>query len=281
MGIADTALDKPSISISPPGVKPTPHPLPDASGHFYGLREKFFPHFGSRARQKTRMPGWQGLLLPAFLEMPMLSLKVVTRSGRKIRGHFPSLKMGHMVPWESLLERDAILLFEFSPGVRTFRAQPEEVVYVDEDTTRRYYPDFEITGNRGRVIHVEVKPEAMLARPDVSRKLRSVADHYQRQGRDYRILTDQTIRREPLHRNLTLLGRFLKPAEGLKEVLPDIHAWFGEGYRSLADVCSQFGPSLAYRLVAWGHVQCDLTQPLTPESPICFPKEGHHDQVLF
>lgn len=211
----------------------------------------------------------------------MLSRKVVTRSGRKIRGHFPSLKMGQMVPWESLLERDAILLFEFSPGVRTFRAQPEEVVYVDQETTRRYYPDFEITGNGGRVIHVEVKPEAMLARPDVARKLRSVADHYRRQGRDYRVLTDQTIRREPLHRNLTLLGRFLKPMDGVEAVLPDLHVWLFEGPQPFGALCDRFGDSIAYRLVARGHVQCDLTQPLTPQSRICFPKEDHHDQVLF
>lgn len=211
----------------------------------------------------------------------MLARKVVTRSGRKIRGHFPSLKMGHMVPWESLLERDAILMFEFSHGVRTFRAQPEEVVYVHDDTTRRYYPDFEVTGKSGRLIHLEVKPEAMLARPDVAQKLRAVADHYRRQGRDYRILTDRTIRRDPLHRNLTLLGRFLKPAAGVEEVLPDLRAWLLQGNQPFSAVCDRFGASVAYRLIAGGYVHCDLMQPLTPQSRISHLTEGHHDQVLF
>jgi hypothetical protein len=227
------------------------------------------------------MPGRQGFLLPGFLEMHMLSRKVVTRSGRKIRGHFPSLKMGQMVPWESLLERDAILLFEFSQGVRTFRAQPEEVIYVDEDTTRRYYPDFEIIGNSGRVIHLEVKPEAMLARPDVARKLRAVADHYRRQGRDYRILTERSIRRDPLHRNLAVLARYQRRDDSVEQVVSDVEQWLVSGGQPLGELCERVGSSVAYRLIAWGHVHCDLASPLTEQSQISIPQEGHHDQVLF
>lgn len=211
----------------------------------------------------------------------MLSRKVVTRSGRKIRGHFPSLKMGQMVPWESLLERDAILLFEFSHGVRTFRAQPEEVIYVDEDTTRRYYPDFEITGNSGRVIHLEVKPEAMLARPDVSKKLRAVADHYRRQGRDYRILTEKIIRRDPLHRNLSVLSRYLRADDTVAQVVPDVQCWLAGGSQPLSALNERVGATVAYRLISWGNVHCDLNQPLTAGSLISNPGEDHHDQVLF
>ncbi len=55
--------------------------------------------------------------------------KVVTPSGRKVRGYFPSKKMGRMVAWESQIELDAILLFEFSPGVISFQEQPEKIQY--------------------------------------------------------------------------------------------------------------------------------------------------------
>ena len=40
------------------------------------------------------------------------------------RGKFPSMKVNRMIHWESLLERDAIMLFEFSPGVASYREQP-------------------------------------------------------------------------------------------------------------------------------------------------------------
>jgi hypothetical protein len=46
--------------------------------------------------------------------------RVVTRGGRRFRGFFPSAKNGCMVPWESLLERDAITLLEYMRTVRCF-----------------------------------------------------------------------------------------------------------------------------------------------------------------
>lgn len=54
----------------------------------------------------------------------MLVRKVITRRGRRFRGYFPSRKLGRMVAWESLTERDVILLLEFSPGVLSYQEQP-------------------------------------------------------------------------------------------------------------------------------------------------------------
>jgi len=54
----------------------------------------------------------------------MLSRIVVTRSGRGFRGYFPSKKLNRLVQFESLLERDAIKLFESSKEIIQFREQP-------------------------------------------------------------------------------------------------------------------------------------------------------------
>lgn len=51
----------------------------------------------------------------------MFSRNVITRRGRGFRGNFPSRKLGRMVAGESLVELLAILLWEFSPGVLTYR----------------------------------------------------------------------------------------------------------------------------------------------------------------
>lgn len=61
----------------------------------------------------------------------MLSRKVVTLSGRRFRGYFPSYKMGRTVAWESLLELAAIHLLEFSRGVLSYREQPVLIQYPD------------------------------------------------------------------------------------------------------------------------------------------------------
>ena len=71
-----------------------------------------------------------------------------------------------MVEYESLLERDAIYLFEHSPGVVSFQEQPEVIMYEYENKIRKYYPDFAVTLNSEAVIHIEVKPQIKLNCPD-------------------------------------------------------------------------------------------------------------------
>ena len=141
----------------------------------------------------------------------MLARKVVTRSGRKVRGLFPSRKLKRMVQWESLLERDAILLFEFSAGVLNYQEQPCLIHYFDDesDSHRRYFPDFEIIKSSEEIVHLEVKPELVLVTPEISNKLSKVTAHYSKSSLEYRVLTEKQIRREPLHSNLKQLYRYL------------------------------------------------------------------------
>jgi hypothetical protein len=94
----------------------------------------------------------------------MLARKVITRRGRRFRGYFPSRKLGRMMEWESLNERNVILLFEFSPGVLSYQAQPALIHYHDGQDTRAYYPDFEVIFLNGEAIHVEVKLARELAK---------------------------------------------------------------------------------------------------------------------
>ena len=96
----------------------------------------------------------------------MSSRKVVTRRGRRIRGYFPSYKCGRMIAWESLLERDAILLLEFSQGVVSYGDQPAVIDYSDGEQMRKYYPDFEAMLECGEAVHMEIKPAAELEPAD-------------------------------------------------------------------------------------------------------------------
>lgn len=57
------------------------------------------------------------------------SRKIVRHTGITIRGKFPSRKNGRMVHHESLLELDAIYLFETFHRVREYREQPARINY--------------------------------------------------------------------------------------------------------------------------------------------------------
>ncbi|WP_408283113.1 TnsA endonuclease N-terminal domain-containing protein [Paraburkholderia aspalathi] len=100
--------------------------------------------------------------------------QVVRPTGGIFRGRFPSRKSGRSVAFESLIERDALLLFEFSRGVASCREQPYSIRYTFEGRSRKYTPDFELSLASGAVLLIEVKPEDKALAPDEGRRLRRI-----------------------------------------------------------------------------------------------------------
>lgn len=205
--------------------------------------------------------------------------RVVTRSGRRVRGYFPSRKTGRMVAWESQLERDALYLFEFSPGVLEFREQPERVQFATEDGSFTYIPDFELLLRDGSTRHVEIKPAAKLAKPDVTQRFKAIAGHYDRIGRAFQILTEEHIRPEPLLENLKRLayhaGRL--DAAALDDLVTRLSILPARTFRGASAV---LGDDVSvYRLLASGRYHCDLTRAITSDSLIQ-PAKEHDDATL-
>lgn len=124
----------------------------------------------------------------------MLSRKVVTRSGRGFRGYFPSKKLNRSVQFESILERDAIRLFEFSKFVIKYKEQPTIIFYYLDEIPKKYYPDFEIVLIDGTVIHVEIKPSRRLATKELSAKFRAISQSYRSRLESFVILTEIELR---------------------------------------------------------------------------------------
>lgn len=123
-----------------------------------------------------------------------LSRKVVTRSGRGFRGYFPSKKLNRSVQFESLLERDAIKLFENAKDVIHFREQPTIIYYHIDSEPKKYYPDFELELEDGQLVHVEVKPSVKLANLEVSKKYHAIGKHYLTRTEFFVVLTEKELR---------------------------------------------------------------------------------------
>jgi len=209
----------------------------------------------------------------------MSSRNVVNRSGRGFRGYFPSRKMKEMIGWESILERNAIYLFEFSPGVVSYRGQPELVYYADGTEFRKYYPDFEITTTGGISVHIEVKPSSKLLQKRYADKYRAIAAHYQSLGRHYQILTEKEIQREPLFSNLKKLKRHHRPAHELKGVLNQIARALKHGPQPLGIL--EMNVAAIWRLLALGYLRCDFTAPITASTLISLPGGKNDEALLF
>ena len=71
-----------------------------------------------------------------------MPVRKVSNRGGNIVGRFPSLKMGRMIAFESLLERDFIYLLDYDVRVEWFEEQPLTIEYQHDGQALHYTPDF-------------------------------------------------------------------------------------------------------------------------------------------
>ncbi|WP_197080634.1 hypothetical protein [Methylophilus sp. TWE2] len=200
----------------------------------------------------------------------MTARKAVTRSGRGVRGYSASLKMRKMIPWESTLERDAILILEFSHEVKNYSAQPQKFYFYEHDQQKFCYPDFRACRANKCITHIEVKPSAKLKCPILRARLAAIKKAHEQQDIDYQIWDETFIRQEPRLTNLKLLAYHLP---GINDDLSDADDAFEKliilPARTLAGVIAILKDErLAYQLLALGYLICDLDQPITMESVV-------------
>ncbi len=96
-------------------------------------------------------------------------------SWRPRQGNYPGwlwmATTGTLVGYESLLERDRVLLADFDVSVTGIASQPLWLSGRDEGTRRRHAPDYLLTCADTSVVVVDVKPASMCAEPEVAEVL--------------------------------------------------------------------------------------------------------------
>ncbi len=202
--------------------------------------------------------------------------KVVTRSGKRFRGKFPSKKNRCIVEWESLLERDAIRWFEYHPEVANFAAQPRIVHYYDLDARpHRYYPDFSVELNSGETFDVEVKPHAKLLNPNVASKLACVATRYLELGIRLRILTEREIRKEPRFSTLKAIHRSVRQTACEASLMEDLDRLGTAQQWTLREAGALLGSANhVLRLVALDQLFISLDRVLNDDTLVCTTSFG-------
>lgn len=78
---------------------------------------------------------------------------------------------GDLVGYESLLERDRVMLADFNRDVVAIASQPFGITGDTGDSTHRDVPDHMLRRADGSVVVVDVKPAAPIDRPKVAEVL--------------------------------------------------------------------------------------------------------------
>lgn len=206
----------------------------------------------------------------------------ITRSRGKVRGQFPSTKMGRMIAWESQLERRACYLFEFCKGIEAFREQPIRLHILFNDVMRRYTPDFELILQTGEIWYVEIKPANKLQDLVLLAFYQAVTKELASKGYQFVIVTDQELNHPIRENNLVLLRRY----QGIylpKELITKVAYWLSKkAISDLSELVKYLGSyQMAYSLLAQGHLSFNLEQPLTNHAIIYSHKENTDENRLF
>lgn len=208
--------------------------------------------------------------------------RVVRPTGGIFRGRFPSRKSGRTVAFESLIERDALLLFEFSRGIVSFREQPYSIYYPFEGRSRKYTPDFELVLASGAVLLVEVKPEKKALAPDEERRLWRIGEHFSELGAPFRVLTDTQIRRGALLHNLSTLFPYLGKALSELQRRLAVAPLLDEPFLTIAHARHPLGsPQEVWRLLAQDLLTCDMRQPLSDSTELFIQNREPSDEELY
>jgi hypothetical protein len=160
------------------------------------------------------------------LRSPRKVRPVVTRSGHRARGYFPSRK-AERARYESLLELDALKIQEVAPCILEVRTHPLVLALPEGATPVHYTPDMVVlTETAGAVI--EVKSQFFLAQLAQRVRLAKVAQLLAEQGLPFVVMTEGDIRDRALLDELdTLLAA--RPVPGRYIPLGDAEAWDPRG----------------------------------------------------
>lgn len=199
----------------------TKHQGGTSSSHTLGL------NIPASRRTKLRPGRFSQLGIPTAISNIGLTLtdrkvrEIVTVSGRGVRGHFPSYK-GKLLKFESLIEEDALRVFNVASIVTSLVTQPC-VFAIPGSSPLRYTPDLKAT-IYGQNYFVEIKPADFQKNPHVTTRLRRVIPHFKTAQTPFLLILDTDLRPTGLQEELKALLR-LRPAPGHYEPTLDSVQW--------------------------------------------------------
>ncbi len=194
--------------------------------------------------------------------------------------------MGCLVPWESSLERDFLLLLEFDLTVDAYHAQPEALEWTDGDgRRRRSIPDVRVSLHGGRQRMVEVKYLRDATRTETRRKHAGMHAAYTTLGVSFGVVTERVVRRQPRLSNVARIldgARRWLSAEAPVD-LPDVVD--ARGNWTLAGLARSLVPSgggedAVMALAAAGCLELDLDAALLDANTLFRPARGTNAEGL-
>src|SRR5260221_3739743 len=166
-----------------------------------------------------------------------MPVRKIANHGRNIIGLFPSLKMGSMIAYESLIELDLLYFLDYEREVEVFEEQPLTIDYFHDGKTYRYTPDFHVI-KTGQHWLLECKPRRLISSEENQRKFAAAEEWCQQNGWIFAVITEEQLRAGHRLRNVKTLTYYAR-----HNVVQSVAAQ--------ARSCIQSSPQTIYDLALW------------------------------
>lgn len=182
----------------------------------------------------------------------------IKKSSVKNIVRFPSSKNDRTILLESILESEFALLLEYDSKIETYFEQPETFLLKDENgKTHKYTPDFLLVLTNGQNKYIEVKPESVVN----SGKYSKVFDLFKQRaleiGSSFEIITETTIKKEPLLQNLKYFYKYRKNKSINITYLDELASNVSTPV-AFKELIQTSNLKSLYELLAFGYLQFDI-----------------------
>lgn len=188
---------------------------------------------------------------------------------RHLPGRYWFATTGKHVRYESLLERDILVVLDHAPSVVSLSSQAFRLCYREDGRQRRHVPDLFVRRADGSAMVVDVKRARDAARAENAAVFAATRNACQEAGWEYVVASEPE---EPRMSNLRWLSGFRRtvydPMGHAEALLTSCRHPI-----PLAELTAAVGPAALVRPVLfhllWAHLlSVDLTRPLTDASPV-------------
>jgi hypothetical protein len=214
-------------------------------------------------------------------------VRKIPKNYLKVTGGFASRKNGCMIGFESLLERDYMILLEYDDAVERFEEQPVKIPF--KKGVKPYVPDILIHYGSNhqprRSLLAEVKHTSDLARnhDEYAPKFALAQEYAAERDWDFRVITEKEIR-TPRLASLKFLREYLNVDPEPGHVGGILAALEEEGRPMALNVlldrlCESESARLQivpviWHLAALQQIMIDLEQPIDDKTQLSLPQEG-------
>jgi hypothetical protein len=202
---------------------------------------------------------------------------VVLRTKTTTRYIVPSYKNGRDIQCESGLERDLMLLLEFSPQVVRYEEQPQVFRIHAEPKYFNATPDVKVSLDSNESNFLEVKYERKAQK--LAEKHQQIAGHLKSMGYRYQVVTEKHIRPSQIVLdNCLILNGYRTQIQRSKDEMSN---YVPGGTFTLRELIEKLGDSqLAMTLIAQQLIYHDFTKILSQKSELRASEPGDFDFLL-